>query len=257
MKVLTLRNLSDKIISALRKLNASKYCQKLNKKEEFIMTKENGVLKGPMTEEDLALLNENPAEFWDGVTTIGSSAFSSCESLTEIRIPEGVKKIEMCAFFRCGLTKIELPNTIEVIVGLAFSECRALTEIRIPNGVQEINPGTFFGCESLTKIELPNTIEEICTEAFSGCIALTEIKIPESVEEIGICAFEGCGKVILPVDGKEYKVDPRLFNEKPLEKVQDWCKKFERKGKVKTTLGVATESSSNSCIQAYDQQQGI
>ena len=237
MKVLTLRNLSDKIISALRKLNAEKYCQKLNKKEEFIMTKENGVLMGPMTEEDLALLNENPAEFWHGVTTIGIQAFMGCKSLKSISIPntiekidgyafaglaglvsvdlpEGLKEIGDCAFYRCAaLTKIEIPQSVEKIGVSSFFFCSGLTKIEIPHGVEKIGDCAFYGCGTLTEIEIQNGVKEIGRSAFMLCDALTEIEIPGSVEKIGDCAFECCGSLsIVRIQKGVKEIGKHAFN---------------------------------------------
>ena len=87
------------------------------------------------------------------VTSIGSSAFSGCSSLTSITIPSGVTSIGSYAFDGCsGLTSITIPNTVTFIGNYAFSGCSSLTSITIPSGVTSIGSYAFNRCTGLTSI---------------------------------------------------------------------------------------------------------
>ena len=58
------------------------------------------------------------------VTSIGSSAFCYCTSLTSITIPDAVTSIGTSVFSFCtGLTSITLPDAVTSIGPGAFSEC--------------------------------------------------------------------------------------------------------------------------------------
>lgn len=112
--------------------------------EEFAI--EGGVLKK---------YNGNKSEVIipNGVTTIGSFAFSDCSSITSITIPNSVNRIEFYAFRGCsGLKSITIPNSVTKIEHDAFNGCRSLTSIIIPNSVTTIGWGAFYDCSSLLKI---------------------------------------------------------------------------------------------------------
>ena len=129
----------------------------------------------------------------DGVTEIGSEAFSGCSGLTSITLPESVTKIGSEAFSGCsGLTSITLPDSVTEIGDSAFSYCSDLTSITLPKNVTKIGRAAFENCSGLTSITLPESVTEIGSEAFYYCSGLTSITLPESVVEIGDHAFSSC-----------------------------------------------------------------
>ena len=112
----------------------------------------------------------------DGVTEIGSEAFSCCSGLTSITLPDSVTEIGYRAFEDCdGLTSITLPETVTRIGRGAFSGCSYLTSITIPEGVTEIGDSAFSYCSALTSITIPESVKEIDYLAFSYCDNLTNI----------------------------------------------------------------------------------
>ncbi len=104
------------------------------------------------------------------VKEIGYGAFSGCDELENITIPDGVVKIEK----------------------YAFHYCRNLQEMRLPDGVTEIGSRAFFCCGKLRSVTIPESAETIGEEAFYGCETLQSLVIPERVTKIGNDAFYGC-----------------------------------------------------------------
>ena len=129
----------------------------------------------------------------DGVTSIGDSAFGKCTSLTSITIPDGVTNIGASAFNNCSsLTSITIPNSVTKIRGYAFSGCTSLTSVTIPDSVTIISMSTFSDCTSLTSIMIPNSVTSIVYSAFYNCTSLTSITIPYSVTIICFSSFIDC-----------------------------------------------------------------
>ena len=132
----------------------------------------------------------------DGVTSIGESAFCNCTSLTSITIPDGVTSIEEDAFYGCNsLTSITIPGSVTSIETGTFYNCSSLTDIVIPNSVTSIGYAAFYGCNSLTSITIPGSVTSIESSTFYGCNSLTSITIPDSVTSIGYAAFHSCGSL--------------------------------------------------------------
>ena len=129
----------------------------------------------------------------DSVTSIDDSAFRGCSNLTRITIPDSVTEIGSYAFEYCSsLTSIIIPNSVMEIGSSAFEDCTSLTSITIPNSVTSIGYSAFTYCTSLKSITIPDSVTSIGDSAFYGCRSLTSIMIPDSVRTIGGCAFQDC-----------------------------------------------------------------
>lgn len=165
----------------------------------------------------------------DSVLTIGYSAFSGCENLTNISIPNSVSTIRSQAFRKCvNLMKIEIPESVINIDLYVFNECTNLTEINvdpnnknysseegvlfnkektelinypaknqrtnyiIPKSVTNIKYYSFYNCNNLININIPEGITRIEDYTFYGCNNLANVTIPEGVEIIGRHAFDCC-----------------------------------------------------------------
>ena len=108
------------------------------------------------------------------VTSVGRSAFSGCNSLAAVTIPDSVTRIGLDAFYKCSsLTTITMPDGVTILGADAFSFCTSLTEVTMPNSLTSIGSNAFSGCSSLTEIEIPDSVTSIEKSAFSGCNNLT------------------------------------------------------------------------------------
>lgn len=176
----------------------------------------------------------NPVIPTDGsVTQICTYAFSNCEQMTSITIPNCVTEICGGAFAGCtALKDIRISNShptyrvrngciidieeAEIVAGfahstipsdgsvtaigwMAFENCEGLTTIDIPEGIITIGEDAFCGCKNLRSVSLPNGVENIEHQAFFGCESLISIEIPDTVESIddSRSVFKSCNKLTI------------------------------------------------------------
>lgn len=127
------------------------------------------------------------------VTQIADGAFSDCNGITQVNIPDSIKKVGNSAFDGCvGLKKIEFAGADCTIGESAFAHCSALTDIALPSSLKTIPENAFYDCKSLVTIDIPDTVETIEKEAFRICTGIKTFDIPASVTYIGKNAFIGC-----------------------------------------------------------------
>jgi len=114
------------------------------------------------------------------MTSIDSSAFTSCANLISITIPNSVTRIGESAFYSCTshtVITVDSGNTsYSSEEGILYNKNKS-TLIRYPAGKTD---GIFTIPDSVTGIEM---------YAFQSCVYLTEVNIPGSVTSIGYGAF--------------------------------------------------------------------
>lgn len=180
----------------------------------------------------VVVTGEVPAcEIHPQTVAIASGAFSNCDELQTIRIPEGVMAIGDGAFYSCdGLTTVNIPETVTHIGQKTFSGCKNLTAITIGKNVRSMDQLAFAGCVSIKelhitdlaawcdiefagssanplffggatmylngaavkKVEYPQGATEVKAFAFANYQGLTAVKLPDSVRRIGQAAFADC-----------------------------------------------------------------
>lgn len=101
-------------------INGVRYALKGN---EATVTRQPTTISGAITIPDSVIYKEQTYS----VTTIGREAFSDCEKLTSITIPDSVTAIGREAFERCGLKSITIPDSVTTIEGYVFQYCGSLT----------------------------------------------------------------------------------------------------------------------------------
>jgi len=162
----------------------------------------------------------------DSVTTIQTSAFSQCSSLSAIELPKNLEKIGTHAFWATAITSIKIPKTVKTIERRAFVDCQSLTSIevdagnsfyksddgilldkagttllsfpagkdsaRIPKTVTTIEEGAFYNCGHITSLYIPEPVSTIGNSSFYNCSSLSTVSIAGSVKTINSTAFHDC-----------------------------------------------------------------
>lgn len=123
------------------------------------------------------------------VTGIAGSAFSGCNSLTNVTIPYGVQSIGNYAFGGCAsLTHVQIPDSVTSIDSGAFESCASLTNVTIPYGVSSIGEAA-FAATGLTGVTIPGSVTNIGDFAFGDCGSLTNIWFAGNAPAVAASAF--------------------------------------------------------------------
>lgn len=164
----------------------------------------------------------------DNTRVIARNAFSWCENIVQVEIPNSVVSIGEMAFSDChNLVSIEIPNSVTSIGENAFNNCYNLASVTIPDSITSIDRWVFNGCSRLTFIEIPNSVVSIGDGAFGGCTNLASIEIPDSVTSIGEGTFSGCNLTSVTI-GSGIKSIGNQWSSIPLQEVHikdlaSWC----------------------------------
>ena len=134
------------------------------------------------------------------VTVIDDRAFSGCKSLGNVMFPASLKTIGAGAFYGCAFTSLEIPASVTEIGEQAFDRISSLTSIVVDSA----NPvyDSRGGCNALIQTEtndlirgcastvIPNTVTSIQKYAFCSVAGVSSINIPASVTTLGDNAFD-------------------------------------------------------------------
>jgi len=194
--------------------------------DSVLYTKDGATLvRYPMglTEESFTV----PAE----VTALSAYAFSDCEYLSVLTLPDGLLHVAASALDGCTAltytvyenasylgsatnahllfvkvndktaTALTVHADTRVIAPNAAYECTKLTSLTIPDSVVTVEARAFGKCSSLTELTIGAGVKEIGERAFVSCKKLGTVAFGGAVEHIGLYAFGGCsalGSVTLP-----------------------------------------------------------
>ena len=122
-------------------------------------------------------------------TRIGSSAFSSCQNLKDVTLPESLTELGSSA----------------------FEYCESLESIKIPESITRFEAGLFYGCKSLTSLTIPANLKYIGGNCFYLCVQMTSIVLPETLESIGRNAFWSSGIITIDVPSNVKEIEGGAF----------------------------------------------
>ncbi len=144
-------------------------------------------------------------ELPETIAYIGDEAFCKCKFLEEINFPKSLKSIAWSAFSSCdSLTNIimdcpelELSKwqfncseiksaTLKVksIGEYSFANCSKLEKVILNEGLESIESSAFLNCNNLKNIQFPSSLKYIGQEAFTST-AINSLVIPSTIKVIG------------------------------------------------------------------------
>ena len=153
----------------------------------------------------------------EGVKEIGDEAFTDCEDLASVTIPESVRKISSYAFGESSLQSVTIPKSVQSIGGMAFCDCENLTSVTFQDreDASGIELNIFSNSCNITNVTIPRCVARIAFVLFEDTLWLknlgefavldhflikyqgreTNVVIPEEIEELGWYSFAYCESV--------------------------------------------------------------
>ena len=118
--------------------------------------------------------------------------FENCTNLSTITLHEGLKKLYVSTFSRCGVVSINIPTTVTDIPDYAFQECQNLERVTWHNGITQIGEAAFLRCRSLKAITIPTGVTVLRNNLFDECANLQYVTLHHNITEIQVRAFSYC-----------------------------------------------------------------
>ena len=153
--------------------------------------------KSPFTIEDNVFVDcptsyEGKVVVPDGITDIGDKALMFCNKVDEVKLPDSLEGIGMCAFHGCNFKEIKIPQKCQYIADAAFLSCISLREFDLPDGMLVLAEALLCGCDELERVGIPDSVRIIRETAFADCVKLKSLKLPANLERLDAMAFAGC-----------------------------------------------------------------
>lgn len=128
-----------------------------------------------------------------GKAMIKDKVLWGCLGLTSVVLPSTITSIGNSAFRSCDnlvIPDLNLPN-LTILGSYAFRGTK-LQAISSLGNIAALSQGCFYDCTQLVNAIIPSTSTVIPNECFMNCLSLTSVDLPSSVTTIGDRAFYDC-----------------------------------------------------------------
>ena len=134
----------------------------------------------PISNQTVFYIEGNPIEgdftVPEGVTKINGCAFRHL-NYKKVKLPDSLKEIKNWAFWESDIEEIDLGNNVKTIGRVAFQSCHNLKNIIFPESLKYIESDALNYCSSLETVTYPATITR-CNLSYDGCSNLKSIYLP-------------------------------------------------------------------------------
>ena len=148
--------------------------------------------------------------------SIAEDAFSDCELLEKVSLPDGLLEIGRYAFSNTNLSEVIIPSSVKKMAGSAFYGCDKLKSLVLLDNTREVN---LYGMNSLTSLSLPSTVTSIQLGAplikeltipnnvtyivLGNCNGLTSLSLPKGIKTVSLSNCNSLSSLTIP-EGTEY-----------------------------------------------------
>lgn len=143
--------------------------------------------------------------------SIAEDAFSDCELLEKVSLPDGLLEIGSYAFSNTNLSEVIIPSSVKKMAGNAFSGCKKLKSLVLLDNTREVN---LYGMNSLTSLTLSSTVTNVSLETpllkelilpnnvtdvyLNACNSLSSLSFPNGIKTIQLSNCNGLSSLTIP-----------------------------------------------------------
>ncbi len=127
------------------------------------------------------------------IRAILRDAFSGCEKLRQINLPDELVYIGDCCFNGSGLEHVAIPALVQNIPFVCFANCKNLSTVNLGASVKTIGNAAFKG-SPIRDILFPDSVEFLEGNCFSDT-AIKKVIIPKNVKAVNPVAFANTEKI--------------------------------------------------------------
>lgn len=112
------------------------------------------------------------------VTKIGNYAFRDCTGVTSVTLPNGLVEIGYVAFYNCGFTALNIPDTVTTIDN-SVANCTNLVDVTLPNNPAFTTIPAYFlsKCTKIRTLIVPASVTTYTDAYFCNNVPLTTLDI--------------------------------------------------------------------------------
>ena len=128
----------------------------------------------------------------EGTTAVGEKAFQNAQKLTRLTLPESLELIQGMAFYKCTALE-EIIGAVPSDNASLFYHCSALKSVEFAepsNSEKKIYAPRFHECDSLETIIFPENCHIIDSVNIRSCPSLKSLTLPRLVGELYIASCE-------------------------------------------------------------------
>ena len=186
----------------------------------------------------------NSIAIGNGVTSIGSFAFSGCSRLTGVYIADLAKW--------CAIDFESFANPLEYAHKL-YLDGMLVADLVLPDSVTSISDYAFSGCTSLASITIPDSVTNIGENAFTGASIINVIlssNHPNFAYEKGIMYTKDYSKIIYITESAEKVAFPDTMIHIPYSLLHG--KKKLKKVEIPNSVMSIDSGAFSSCVELTD-----
>lgn len=128
----------------------------------------------------------------EAVDSIATYAFQKCRCLKAITLPAKLRKLEHDVFNGTEIASLNIPDQVTDVTGVFNGLNSKLTSVTLGNGIKALPEGIFNSFSALQSVRIGTGVTKLPSNTFYYCKALTDVTIGANVTTLDAYSFGYC-----------------------------------------------------------------